>query len=288
MVFHKDRTLPRGGFVQCHHCQAEQRLPLTCPDCNRRVIKLGLGTQRVEEELRRKFAALRSDGALVRVDSDTMHSAHDFHDVLERFGRGAIRLLVGTQMIAKGLDFPGVRLVGVVNADTAINMPDFRATERTFQLVSQVAGRCGRSTAPDAGGEVIVQSLNPEVPAIQLAAAHDFRRFAELELEARRHGAWPPWTRLARIIVRDVDAVACAAEALRVAEGLRALAADDLRVLGPQPCVIARIAGRHRHEVLLVARNAAELQAALAAARNRDLIRPGAAVAIDVDPVALM
>jgi len=287
MVFHKDRTLPRGGFVQCHHCRSEQRVPASCPDCDRRVIMFGLGTQRVEEELGRRFPEL-ADGAMVRVDSDTMHSARDFHDVLERFGSGAIRLLVGTQMIAKGLDFPRVRLVGVIDADTAINLPDFRATERTFQLVSQVAGRCGRSVEPGAAGNVVVQSFNPDAPAIRLAARHDYRAFAELELAARRHGPWPPWSRLARIVVRDAELAACGALAATVAEGLRALTGDAIRVIGPAPCVIARIAGRHRQEILLIAPTAVDVQRVLADARNRGVLRPGASMAVDVDPVGLL
>jgi primosomal protein N' (replication factor Y) len=139
---------------------------------------------------------------MLRIDADSMHDAADFHDALGRFGRGEVKLLVGTQMIAKGLDFPGVRLVGVVNADTALNLPDFRAAERTFQLVSQVSGRCGRGA--DAG-RAIVQTFQPEAPAIKLAAAHDFEAFAAEELALRAKFGLPPWRRMARVVVRDAD-----------------------------------------------------------------------------------
>ncbi|MCP3904027.1 MAG: primosomal protein N' [Planctomycetes bacterium] len=288
MVYHKSSRLPAGGFVQCHHCLSEQQLPPTCPDCGRRVTTFGLGTQRVEEELIRKFPPLAVDGALARVDSDTMRSARDFHDVLDRFGAGRVRVMVGTQMIAKGLDFPGVRLVGVVNADTAINLPDFRATERTFQLVSQVAGRSGRTANPDGMGLVIVQSFNPETPAIELAAAHDYETFATREIDERRACGLPPITRLARIVVRDEDHARCVEAARLVADGLRAIAGSTIRVRGPAPCPIARIAGRHRQQVEILAPTAAELQRVVTDARNRQIVRPGTGMAVDVDPVALL
>jgi primosomal protein N' (replication factor Y) len=288
MVYHKAGSLPTGGFVQCHHCLSEQQLPPTCPDCGRRVTTFGLGTQRVEEELGRKFPRLAGGETLARVDSDTMRSARDFHDVLERFGSGRIRVMVGTQMIAKGLDFPGVRLVGVVNADTAINLPDFRATERTFQLVSQVAGRSGRTTGPEGLGLVVVQSFNPDTPAIELAAAHDYEAFATREIEERRACGLPPVTRLARVVVRDEDYTRCEEAAALAASGLRAITGPPIRVRGPAPCPIARIAGRHRQQVEVLAPSAAELQRVVTEARNRGIVRPGAGMAVDVDPVALL
>ncbi|MDY7108980.1 MAG: primosomal protein N' [Planctomycetota bacterium] len=288
MVYHKDRQLPTGGFVQCHHCQAEQKLPATCPDCGRRITTFGLGTQRVEEELTRKFPRLEAGRSMMRVDSDTMRNAADFHDVLGRFGAGEIRLLIGTQMIAKGLDYPLVRLVGVINADTAINLPDFRATERTFQLVNQVSGRSGRSAGPEGMGLVIVQTFNPMTPAIQHAAAHDYESFAQTEIEERRSCGLPPVTRMARIVVRDADHVTCVAAARALADGLRTLAAKEIRVRGPAPCPISRLAGRHRQQVEILAPTARVMQALLTAARNRDLIHPGASMAVDVDPIALL
>ena len=292
MVYHLDRSLPTGGYLQCHHCLAQQRLPQACPVCGRTVTTFGLGTQRVEEELHRKFPQLVEGRTMVRVDSDSMHGARDFHSVMGRFAAGEIRLLLGTQMIAKGLDFPGVQLVGVINADTAIHLPDFRATERTFQLVSQVAGRCGRGGS---AGRVIVQTFQPQAPVIQLAADHDYERFACRELAERSRCELPPYTRMARIVVRDADYRRSRQGAERLAESLRSLAGrpgpgdtPSVRVRGPAPCPIARIAGRHRHQVELFAETAALLQALLSTARSDGIIRPGAAMAVDVDPIALL
>ncbi|MHC4948965.1 MAG: replication restart helicase PriA [Planctomycetota bacterium] len=285
LVHHLSRRLPAGGFVRCHHCLGEQRLPAACPDCGGRLRTFGLGTQRVEEDLAARFPALAGDGGMQRVDSDTMRTAADFHDALGRFGRGELRLLVGTQMIAKGLDFPDLQLVGVINADTALHLPDFRATERTFQLVSQVAGRTGRGRAP---GLVIVQTFDPESPAIRLAAAHDYRGFADAELADRRRCGLPPARRMTRIVVRDPDAARAATRGRQLADALRSLAPPGTEVLGPGPCPIARIAGRHRHQVELLAPDGSTMQRLLAAARDAALVRSSADMAVDVDPLTLM
>ena len=290
MVYHLNKTLPVGGsgsagYVRCHHCLSEQKLPALCPDCGKRISTFGLGTQRVEEELHREFPELVEGQTMLRIDSDTMHGAKDFHDALGRFGSGELRVLVGTQMIAKGLDYPGVRLVGVINADTSINMPDFRATERTFQLVSQVAGRSGRGADR---GMVIVQTFNPSAPSIQLAAQHDFEGFARIELKQRKQGGLPPLSRMTRIVLRDEDHLKCLALANAAADHLRRLAGNAVRVRGPAPCPIARIAGKHRQQIELLAPTAAEMQRLLAAARSKGVIKAGAAMAIDVDPIALL
>ncbi|UCD76196.1 MAG: primosomal protein N' [Phycisphaerales bacterium] len=275
----------REGYVRCHHCQAEQKLPATCPQCGNRITTFGLGTQRVEDELSDKFPQLISGETMMRMDSDSMRGAATYHDVLGRFGAGDLRLLIGTQLIAKGLDYPGVRLVGVINADTAINLPDFRASERTFQLVSQVAGRCGRGDAP---GLVIVQSFNPQAEAIRLAAAHDYEGFAAIELAQRRQCNLPPISRMARIVIRDEDHVQCMSNARRLAGRLDETADESIRIRGPAPCPIARIAGRHRWQIEIFAPSAADLQKFLARARSQGLLVPGPGMAIDVDPIALL
>jgi primosomal protein N' (replication factor Y) len=285
MVYHVNRKLPTGGYVRCHHCLAEQKLPVNCPQCGNRIVPFGLGTQRVEEELQRIFPQLIEGRTMLRVDSDAMRGAASFHDALARFGSGEVKLLLGTQMIAKGLDFPGVRLVGVVNADTSINLPDFRAAERTFQLVNQVAGRCGRG---DDAGRVIVQSFAPRTPAIQLAAAHDYEAFAALELEQREACGLPPIGRMVRIVVRDEDLADCISAAQALADRLRELAGETVRLRGPMPCPIARIAGKHRQQIELLAVGPGPLQKLLAAARSEAALKPGEAVAVDVDPLALM
>lgn len=289
MVCHVDVRVRGGMYLRCHHCQGEQLLRETCPQCAKRTVVFGLGTQRVEEELVRKFALLAEPGRMARVDSDTMERSTDLHGVLSRFGSGELRLLIGTQMIAKGLDFPGVRLVGVINADTALSIPDFRASERTFQLVSQVAGRCGRGGH---AGLALIQTFQPHFEAIVRAAAGDYDGFAAGELAERAEAKLPPSTRLARIVVRHEDRERAVAGGSEIADGLRGLvAAGDataaVRVIGPNPCTIGRIAGRHRQEVTLVAPDAAALQRVLAAGRARGVIRPGEEVAVDVDPQGL-
>ncbi len=285
MVYHLERTLPAGGYVECHHCGSRQVLPAACPTCGKRVTTFGLGTQRVEEELARKFPQLAEQKTILRVDSDSMHGARDFHRALGRFGRGEVRVLLGTQMIAKGLDFPQVRLVGVINADTAINLPDFRATERTYQLVSQVAGRCGRGPDP---GRVIVQTFQPTAPAILLAAAHDYQTFAVRELADRERLMLPPFTRMARIVLRHKDFGRCREAAQRLADGLAGPGMPRARLRGPAPCPIARIAGRHRQQVEILARSASELQDLLTEARRRGMLHNLETTAVDVDPIALL
>ena len=286
MVYHKKADLPTGGYVRCHHCLAETRLPETCPDSGHNVTVFGLGTQRVEEEITRKFAGVK----MQRMDSDVMRTSTDYHRALDAFRRGDTQLLLGTQMIAKGLDFPGVRLVGVVSGDTALHMPDFRASERTFQLIAQVAGRAGRAV-DDKPGRVIVQSFQPDDPAINLAARHDFVTFARRELTVRRDIGLPPVTRLVRIVVRDRKLPDCRNRALELADQLQTTR-DQLdapvRIRGPMPCPIARIADHHRQQIELLAPSAHALQQLLTALRNAGELRSDAQTAIDVDPVQLL
>ena len=287
---HQDVRAQSAGFVRCHHCLAEQLLPKRCPVCAKEINTFGLGTQRVEEELQRKFLHTRNlklGETLLRADSDTMSTAKDYFDALSRFARGEIRVLLGTQMIAKGLDFPNVRLVGVVHADTALNLPDFRAAERTFQLVAQVAGRAGRGSHP---GRVIVQTMNPREPSIVMAAQHDFEGFASRELAIRRASRLPPSEKMARIVCRDLElakatghAAALSAEITRLAPAIA-----GLRVRGPMPCPISRIADHHRIAIELTAPTRGTLQHLLAQLRSAGLLISDAHTAIDVDPVSLM
>lgn len=285
MVYHRHRDIPAGGFVRCHHCQSEQRILERCPLCGKRIVNFGLGTQRVEDELRDMFPKLIEGETMLRIDSDTMQSARDLHESLSRFASGEVKLLVGTQMIAKGLDFPGVRLVGVINADTSINLPDFRASERTFQLVSQVAGRCGRA---DVSGRVIVQSFNPGALPIRFAANHDYEGFAHADLAVRMRSGLPPVARMARIVVRHEDHVKADAVAAELAARLRSIAAPSIRVRGPAPCPISRVAGKHRRQIELMAPTARELQTVMTDARNRAWVKSDALMAIDIDPIALL
>jgi primosomal protein N' (replication factor Y) len=285
LVVHRGERLPAGGVVRCHHCDSEQRVPRACPVCGGPVALWGGGTQRAEDELANKFAALgiEEGRTMLRLDSDTMRSARDYAAALSRFARGQVRLLLGTQMIAKGLDYPGVRLVGVIDADLSLHIPDFRAAERTFQLVSQVAGRAGRGQVP---GRVILQTSNPHAAPIVLAARHDYAAFAAGELAVRDRAGLPPVTRMARVVCRDKDAAAARRAAASLADVLAAT--PGLRVRGPMPCVVSRVAGQYRVAVEIVAPAAGVLQRALAGARRAGLLRSDASTAVDVDPATLL
>lgn len=284
MVYHREQRLPSGGVVRCHHCQAEQLLERVCPESGHTTTVFGLGTQRVEEEIGRKFPGL----SLARMDADTMRSAADYRRVLDAFGAGETDLLLGTQMIAKGLDVENVRLVGVVSADTALNLPDFRASERTFQLIAQVAGRAGRGRHR---GRVVVQTFSPGDPAITRAAGHDFEGFAEAELESRASVGLPPAGRMTRIVLRDLDRVALQGRAGELARGLRSAVEAlgvDVRVRGPAACAISRIADHHRVQIELMADGAAPIQRVLTALRNAGQLISDTHTAVDVDPVSLL
>ncbi len=286
VVHHLSTDAKLTKFTRCHHCQTEQRVPVRCPRCAKNVVIFGLGTQRVEEELDRLFPEFAEHKRIARVDSDSMSQASDFHETLERFARGEIRLLLGTQMIAKGLDFPNVQVVGVISADTALNLPDFRASERTFQLVAQVSGRCGRG---DHAGRAIIQTFQPDAEPILAAARQDFVGFARGEIEMRERYGLPPSHRLARIIVRhEVQR-----EAQQIADRLRGAlatldAARGVTIRDAAPCAIARIADRWRVHIEILAPTPAHIQKLLATARSRGILVPGECVAVDVDPVALL
>ncbi|MCE9619880.1 MAG: primosomal protein N' [Planctomycetes bacterium] len=277
---------PRSRFVRCHHCLTEQLLPQKCPSCGQGVTVFGLGTQRVEEELAHVHPELAKPGAVLRVDGDTMQNSRDIYEALAQFASGKARVLVGTQIIAKGLDYPNVRLVGVVNADTAINLPDFRAAERTFQLVSQVAGRCGRGAGV---AQAIVQTFQPDALAIRLAASHQFEEFARQELESRKKFNLPPYRRMARIVVRHEELSRAQEIVLEIRQGLERLPeAGDVHFRGPLPCPIARISDRFRIQLEILAPDANALQRLIASARNRALFPGGEHCAVDIDPVALL
>lgn len=287
LVLHRSKDTPRGGFVTCHLCLARKLMPKVCPVCGKPVVAFGLGTQRVEDEVVRKLGPSRGlvlGETLLRCDSDTMRHARDYDDALGRFANGEVKVLVGTQMLAKGLDFPNVRLVGVVLADTTLALPDFRAAERTFQLISQVAGRAGRSAA---AGMVIVQTLSPESPAINFAAKHDYEGFAARELAIRTSAKLPPVTRMARIVCRDLKAEKARIAAEEIAAALRAVQLP-LRVIGAMEAPISRIAAHYRYAVEVFASSAPELLRGLTVLRDDGLLKSDAHTAVDVDPIDLL
>ncbi len=271
------------GQLHCHYCLAVNPLPPKCEACGHKLSLFGLGTQRVEEEIKRKFPELKYE----RVDSDTMRSGREYEDVLARFGRGEIDVLLGTQMIAKGLDYPNVTLVGVISGDTSLALPDFRASERTFQLVTQVAGRAGRGAKP---GRVVLQTFLPDDPSIRFALRQDYKAFADHELPLRREIGYPPYKRLVRIVVRDQDEDKLLKRCDELLSDLAPAAAKDphVELRGPAPCAINRISGYWRHQILLTAPGPAPLQKVLAAARHRGTFATSDKIAVDVDPVSLL
>lgn len=242
MVYHKGRSQ-----IVCHLCGAARPVPDVCPAPNCRdpaIRHAGLGTERVEEILRRLFPRAR----VARMDSDTMTRKDDYRRVLGEFRVGRIDVLIGTQMIAKGLDFPNVTLVGVVHADLALHLPDFRAGERTFQLLIQVAGRAGRG---DVAGEVIVQTFTPFHIAIQAARRLDWATFYDQELAFRRELGYPPFTHMILCLLRGESEITVADAAAAAAGQLRSLLGDLAVVPDPAPAPIARIRGRYRYQILI-------------------------------------
>lgn len=292
LVHHRGASLPLGGIARCHHCLSETRVPRVCPACQGNITRFSLGTQRLEDELEQTFVgAPLGDGrvglvrgdTMLRIDGDTMTSAKSYHDALSRFATGDVRVLLGTQMLAKGHDFPNVRLVGVVSADTAMHLPDFRAAERTFQLVSQVAGRAGRGDRP---GLVIVQTMEPTSTAIVRAADHDFIGFATQELAVRARAHLPPAWRCARIIIRNEKHDKALARAHDLVKRMKA--ASNLAIDGPMDAPINRIHNQWRIAIELRAPSAGALLTPLRELRSQGLLKSDAKTAVDVDPVGMM
>ncbi len=270
--------------LRCHYCGHEEPVRTECAKCGAPTQRMrGLGTQQLEHFVGLRFPAAR----IARMDLDTTSTKWSHHRILERFSRGEVDVLLGTQMIAKGLDFPRVTVVGVVDADTGLHLPDFRAAERTFQLVAQVAGRAGRGPA---GGRVVVQTRSPDHHALRAAAAHSVEAFAaaELPLRAAPNPAYPPHVGLVRFVALGATEAAAAARARRVAIWLRRGSAERLAgaltVLGPAPCPIPRLHGRWRWHLLVKSAEPKALGRVMRAWRAQD---PSAVVA-DRDPVALL
>jgi len=271
------------GYAICHYCFAQTLVPENCPVCNRRMMMIGLGSQRLEEELTRRFPQAR----IKRVDSDSM-AGKDYYRVLREFGQGGIDVLAGTQMIAKGLHFPNVTLVGIISADTSLYLPDFRANERTFQLIQQVAGRAGRSAKK---GVVYVQTFLPSQPAIQFALKGDYEGFVREEMKHRKACNLPPFWRLALTTMRDMnfERLESASKAMRGRiDDIIGRSGLKLIVRGPMPAAISRLQRHHRMQIIIQAQEATILQELFSALRKTPGIRPAVKVAIDVDPIDLL
>jgi primosomal protein N' (replication factor Y) len=275
----------------CHYCGYEQAPAQLCPSCGQGAVRYqGLGTEKLQAEIEDRFASY----AIRRMDSDTMRRPGSHARVLAAFRRGLIHILLGTQMIAKGLDFPNVTLVGVVNADVALHIPDFRSAERTFQLLSQVAGRTGRGSL---GGRVLIQTFNPEHPSIALAAAHDYTGFVAGELIHRRAHNYPPYERLARLIIRSRKQEAGAQFAERLAGAFHAalqgvgsslIPIAPVRILGPAEAPVFRLKNYYRFHFQLQSASPAALHEVLRAVLPT--VRPPAGVefTVDIDPLNML
>ena len=279
LTFHQ-----KSHKVVCHHCFHEAIAPTICPSCHGTKIRpFGIGTERVEEEVRKSFPEAR----VLRMDRDTTTEKDAHFKMLKMFRSGEADILIGTQMVAKGLDFAGVTLVGVISADTALNMPDFRASERAFQLLTQVEGRAGRGRKP---GHVIVQTFNPEHESVAAAAEHDYETFYRREIKFRAELAYPPFTRLANIISQDENPK-LAEERLRHLASL--LARDDdtfgvFMLLGPAPCPLSRLKNRWRWHLLIKAKDPEALRMRLREAFSKLNQTDRHGLSIDIDPMSLM
>jgi primosomal protein N' (replication factor Y) len=274
--------------LRCHYCGYDEDPPATCRACGAATHRTrGVGTQLLERWLAERFPRAR----LARMDADTTSGKWSHRRILDAVGRREVDVLFGTQMISKGLDFPGVTLVGVVDGDTGLHLPDFRGAERTFQLVAQVAGRAGRGPK---GGRVLVQTHSPHHYALQAAAAHDYRAFADQELAARRSPPYPPHVGLVNAVVSGSDEQTVAAAAADIAAWLRQLATsrtgDAVEVVGPAPAPLARLKGRWRWHLVLraVERRWLGRVVRYAARRAPHMGRGQVRVIFDRDPVSLL
>jgi primosomal protein N' (replication factor Y) len=267
-----------GNLLRCHYCQATQPTPDVCPTCGSRYIRyFGTGTQKVEEEL----AATLPDARVVRMDQDTTGGKLSHDQILSAFAAGKYDILLGTQMVAKGHDIKNVTAVGIISADTALNLPDFRAAERTFMLLTQAAGRAGRGDRP---GQVVVQTYNPEHYAVLAGAGHDYAAFYAAEIVTRRELDYPPYARLIKLTVQGKDEYRARRQAEDVAATLRRAAGGPVAIIGPFPAPVSRISDVFRLHILLKGADLADVKPVLA-----KLVLAGRDdVTVDVDPVSVL
>ena len=276
LTYHK-----AAGRMVCHYCGYRSVPPAVCPECGSVDMRAaGFGTEKVEEEIAALFPEKRS----VRLDADTAKKKGVLEETLRDFREGGIDILLGTQMVAKGLNAPGVKLAAVLSADTSLNLPDFRSAERTFALIVQVAGRAGRFL-PD--GEVLVQTFRPESPAVRLAAEGRVAEFYDAEMEERNALGFPPYSRLFRVVVRGRPEERVRA----VSEDLAAFLANGggaWELLGPAECPIGKVAGQYRRHLILRSKAFDRTHAALAGALLRMRLPYGVRIEADVDPVSML
>jgi primosomal protein N' (replication factor Y) len=273
----------RDRRMLCHYCNYAERVPRVCPKCGSEYIQfLGTGSERVEDELHSAFPTAR----IARMDRDTVVGKRQFETILHGFREGNFDILVGTQMIAKGHDIPNVTLVGIISADTGLGLPDFRAAERTFQLLTQAAGRAGRGSLP---GYVFIQTINPDHYAVRFACAQNYAGFYEKELQFRRFMRYPPFAALANVLVRHVRQE----EAMRMSTELGRLLTpppETVKVLGPAEAPVPRLKNEYRYQLLIKSSSRKQLNAILQHLRTfaADQKWNPVALVIDVDPITLL
>jgi len=277
-----------SGLLQCHYCDYSRQAPATCPRCASPYIRyFGIGTEKVEAELKKLFPAAR----VLRMDMDTTSRKGSHAEILTAFRNHEADILIGTQMIAKGLDFPRVTLVGVITADTALHLPDFTAGERTFQLLTQVAGRAGRG---EAGGQVVIQTYNPEHYSVAAARTHDYAAFYREEIANRSELSYPPFAYLASILVFSSAESKTAAAANRLGEILQEAvrtAGGEIEILGPVPALLKKLNGKYRWQIVLKAKDLAALRQVVRDGRRTadgDAQIGGVYISIDIEPVGMV
>lgn len=274
--------------VVCHHCGLSRPAPRSCPKCHSPAIRyFGVGTQQVEEEVRKAFPRAK----IMRMDTDSTTRKNSHREILGEFRKREIDILIGTQMVAKGLDFPNITLVGIIIADTALNLPDFRAGERAFNLLTQVSGRSGRS---EAGGEVIIQTYNPKHYSIQAAQTHNYSQFYEQEIEFRESLLYPPFTNAATILLRGeaedslVNVANALATELQVHEEEKY---PDVEIRGPVPAPLSKIRGKHRWHLLLRSKNSAHIKELIELSLDTApayVTRGNIDLIVDIDPMSVL
>ncbi|MGB9477659.1 MAG: primosomal protein N', partial [Candidatus Acidiferrum sp.] len=279
MTYHKSRNR-----LECHYCGSIQAVPKVCPKCDSKYVYFfGEGSEHLEERLRKEFPGAR----IARLDRDTARTKRQYQETLGAFAGGALDILVGTQMLAKGHDFQRVTLVGVISADSSLSLPDFRAAERTFQLLTQVAGRAGRGELP---GRVLIQTYYPEHYAVQDAVRQDYLSFYERELHFRRMMMYPPFTSLANVIVRDTRLENAIRWSRQLSEYFAPSDGKGVRILGPGSAPLARLKKEHRYQFLLKSPRklllTKILSGALAFCEANEI--PQTAVLVDMDPLSLL
>jgi primosomal protein N' (replication factor Y) len=277
LTFHKNKQT-----LRCHYCEHEARLPERCSSCGAPALAFeGLGTEKLEETLQAAFPTAR----VARLDRDVA-SGRAIEKVLERVRSREVDILVGTQMVTKGHDLPHVTLVGVVNADAALSLPDFRATERAFQLLVQVAGRAGRGDVP---GRVLVQTYDPDHPAIAFALRHDVNGFIDHELADRKQLGYPPYSRVVLVRVDGVDEHRVRETSRILGDYARSIAERGVLVLGPAPAPLARLRNKWRFRVMMRSDDRAALRRAAIAVSRRAAQEPKSVrIVLDVDPIQLL